>query len=100
MPKITYLPINKTIEVPAGQDVLHAALDHGIMLDHACGGFCACTTCHIYVEAGMEHTSVPEDAEADRVDYAEAPTLKSRLACQTKVYGDVVVRMPPQKGLS
>jgi len=99
MPTITYLPINKTVEVRAGQDVLHAALEHGIMLDHACGGFCACTTCHIYVEAGMEHTSEQEDAEADRVDCAEVPTLKSRLACQTKVYGDIVVRMPPQKGL-
>lgn len=99
MPKITYLPSNKTLEVPAGQDVLHAALEHGLVLDHACGGFGACTTCHVYVEEGMEHTSPILDAEADRVDCATAPTLNSRLACQTRVYGDIVVRMPPQKGL-
>lgn len=99
MPKITYLPNNITIEVPPGQNVLQAALDHGIHLDHACGGFCACSSCHIHVEAGMEHTSEQEDPEADQVEMAEAISLKSRLACQTKVYGDIIVRLPPQKGL-
>lgn len=99
MPKITYLPDNITVEVAPGQTVLEAALAHGIWLDHACGGFCACSSCHVHVEAGMAHTSEQEDPEADQVELAQGASLKSRLACQTKVFGDVVVRLPPQKGL-
>ncbi|MBO9540859.1 2Fe-2S iron-sulfur cluster binding domain-containing protein [bacterium] len=99
MPKITYLPENITVEVEPGQNVLEAALANGIHLDHACGGFCACSSCHIHVEAGMEHTSEQEDPEADQVEMAQGISLKSRLACQTKVYGDIIVRLPPQKGL-
>ncbi|MNX67910.1 2Fe-2S ferredoxin [compost metagenome] len=99
MPKITYLPENITVEVAPGQNVLEAALANGIHLDHACGGFCACSSCHIHVEKGMEHTSEQEDPEADQVEMAQGISLKSRLACQTKVYGDIIVRLPPQKGL-
>ncbi len=53
------------------ENVLQAALDHGIWLDHACGGFCACSSCHIHVEAGMDHTADQEDPEADQVELAQ-----------------------------
>lgn len=101
MPKITYLPDNLVVEAEEGQDLLHAALDAGLHIDHACGGFCACSTCHVIVEQGFDSLSEQEDAEADRLEMAEGLTLKSRLACQARLSDqDVVVRIPPQKGLA
>ena len=31
---------------------LDVAENYDIFLDHACGGVCACTTCHIWVKEG------------------------------------------------
>lgn len=94
MPKLTFLPEGKTVEVPKGTTILEAALRHGIALEHACGGFCACTTCHVVVSEGFDRLSPMADAEMDRLDFAEHVTLESRLACQARVKGDVVVRIP------
>ena len=54
--KITFQPMGKTIEVDLDRmpykehgkpgSFLDIALNHGIHLEHACGGNCACTTCH------------------------------------------------------
>lgn len=97
MPTLKFLPEGRTIEVPMGQDLLTAALEHGIELAHACGGHGACSSCHVYVEAGMENTSPSSDLEQDQLDLAAAPRLNSRLACQTRVYGDVVISLPHRR---
>ena len=59
--------------------LLDVALNVGLPLGHACGGHCACTTCHVIVTAGAEHLSALQDAEADRLDTAWAVTPRSRL---------------------
>jgi ferredoxin len=71
-----------------GESILELALENGINIEHACGGVVACSTCHIYVNKGMEHLPEADDAELDRVE--EAPDLKinSRLSCQCIVEGD------------
>jgi len=95
MPKVTFLPINITFEAKTGESVLEVAELNNIPLEHACGGNCACATCHVIVEQGMENLSEMEDAEEDRLDEAEGLTLKSRLGCQAKLKGgDVVVTIP------
>jgi 2Fe-2S ferredoxin len=92
MPKVT---INGTeIKVPPGTNILDAALDNDIPLDHNCGGNCACSTCHIIVEEGMENLSEMSEDEEDMLDTAVGLTLESRLACQCEVKGDVKVRIP------
>lgn len=73
---------------------LDVALNHGIHLEHACGGSCACTTCHLIVRKGMENLSEMEDNEADRLDTAWELTTTSRLGCQAVIKGDVVVEFP------
>ena len=45
---------------------LDVAENYGIFLDHACGGVCACTTCHIQVQEGAKGISEAEDKELDR----------------------------------
>src|SRR3989441_7569054 len=75
--------------------ILDVLLGHGIHLEHACGGNCACTTCHVVVKDGNDaHLSDADDDEMDRVDMAADLTPHSRLGCQALVKGDVVVEIP------
>jgi len=87
---LTFTDLERTVEACVGESVLQAALRHGIDVEHACGGFCACSTCHVIIEEGMENTSEAGDDEEDRLDTAEGLTLKSRLACQTELLGGPV----------
>ncbi len=105
MPRVTFLPLNRTVEftaVPYSEhgrpgSLLDVALSFGVPLQHACGGNCACTTCHVIVREGERNLSPIEELEADRLDLAEGVTLHSRLACQAVVLGDVVVEIAPTR---
>jgi 2Fe-2S ferredoxin len=102
--RVTFLPLNKTVEVDDSRypladhgkpgSLLDIALAHGIELEHNCGGSCACTTCHIIVKEGEENLSEMAEDEEDRLDTAEGLTIHSRLGCQAVVRGDVVVEIP------
>ena len=101
---MTFLPLNKTIEFESGKlpytdhgkrgSLLDIALNFKIHLEHACGGSCACTTCHVIVTEGEKNLSEAEDDELDRLDMAPGLTLRSRLGCQAIVEGDVKVEIP------
>ena len=104
MPKVTFLPAGVTFEFQPEKlpyrghgkpgSILDVALNFGFPLEHACGGNCACTTCHVVVKRGEENLSAMEDEEADRLDIAADLSLHSRLGCQCVVKGDVVVEVP------
>jgi len=77
--------------------LLALAMREGFFIDHACGGVCACSTCHIYVEKGMDSLSAAEDPEEDQLDQAPALTMRSRLACQAAILRDdavIIARVP------
>ena len=74
--------------------ILDVLLGHKVHLEHACGGKCACTTCHVIVKEGEENLSEMDDAEMDRLDTAPGLTMHSRLGCQAKVKGDVTIVIP------
>jgi 2Fe-2S ferredoxin len=76
------------------ESILDICLNFGIHLEHACGGSCACTTCHVIVKKGDQNLSEPEDDELDRVELAPGLTTRSRLGCQCIVHGDVEVEIP------
>ena len=104
--RVTFLPEGKTFEFEHGklpykdhgkpQSLLDVALNSGVFLDHACGGNCACTTCHIHVKEGAELLSPMEDDEADKLDLAADLQLNSRLGCQSVIEkpGNVAVEIP------
>ncbi len=94
MAKVTFLPSNIQVDAKSGRSLLDLALDAGVSIQHACGGFCACTTCHCEVVSGGDSLARPEEDELDRLELLDK-TPQSRLACQTKVRGsaDVVVRV-------
>jgi 2Fe-2S ferredoxin len=95
MPKVTFLPAGRTVEVAPGTSILDAAEAADVDLPHNCGGVCACTTCHVWVEQGLASLSEMEDAEDDRIGEAAGLAPSSRLGCQAEVgREDVVVRIP------
>ncbi|MBI3805132.1 MAG: 2Fe-2S iron-sulfur cluster binding domain-containing protein [Nitrospirae bacterium] len=96
MPKVTFKIEGKevTFEAKENQSILDVALDHQIDLEHNCGGNCACTTCHVIVREGINHLTEMDEDEEDRLDTAEGLTLTSRLGCQARIKGDVVVEIP------
>ncbi len=107
MPKVTFLPAGITVEFdPAtlkdmGHGLPGSLLDialnfpeSGLHLEHACGGNCACTTCHVVIKQGERNLSPMEEDEEDRLDMAADLTIHSRLGCQAVVTGDVVIEIP------
>jgi len=104
VPRVRFLPRNVIVEFDPARlpyrrhgkpgSILDVALNFDVGLEHACGGNCACTTCHVIVREGAENLSPMEDDETDRIGQAEGVTLHSRLGCQAVVTGDVVVEIP------
>ncbi|MBI4718699.1 MAG: 2Fe-2S iron-sulfur cluster binding domain-containing protein [Planctomycetes bacterium] len=104
--QVTFLPMNVTIEVDPAKfpyehnglpgSLLDIALGNGIEIDHACGGVCACSTCHVLIRQGINSINEATEEEEDQLE--EAPGLRptSRLACQSVPDGTahVVVEIP------
>ena len=89
-----------TIEnVAPEQSILEVALINDIDLHHNCGGVCACSTCHLYVEKGEDMVEELSDKEEDFIDRAINPRLNSRLGCQCVLHkgdGEIIVTLPDQ----
>lgn len=87
------------VELPIteGESVLDVCLDNGIELQHNCGGVCGCSTCHIYVNKGMDNLQEISEKEEDFIDRAVNPRISSRLGCQCiMIDGDIEVTLPDQ----
>lgn len=85
--------------IVAGQSILEVALKNDIELHHNCGGVCACSTCHLYLEEGENFVEELNDREEDFIDRAVNPRLNSRLGCQCVLQpadGNIVVTLPDQ----
>ena len=91
MAKITYVEFSgkeHVVEVANGLTVMEVARDNGIPgIEADCGGACACSTCHVYVdEAWVDKLPKREAMEEDMLDFAYEPDpVRSRLTCQLKV---------------
>lgn len=106
MAKITYIEHSgkeHVVEVASGLTVMEGARDNNIPgIEADCGGACACSTCHVYVDAAwVEKLPVKDDMETDMLDFAYEPNeTSSRLTCQVKVTDDLdglIVRMPEKQ---
>ncbi len=81
------------VEVPVGTSLLQAAVAAHAPEGSACGGVCACSTCHVYVKQGLELLSEAEDEEQDILDKAFDVRAQSRLGCQSKIVKDGVIEV-------
>ncbi|MFM8485227.1 MAG: 2Fe-2S iron-sulfur cluster-binding protein [Bacteroidota bacterium] len=80
--------------------VLEITEEYDVHLNHNCGGVCACSTCHIYVEKGEDFLEEISDKEEDFIDRAINPRLESRLACQCIILDEnasITVTIPDQR---
>lgn len=92
MAKVTFvLKGEETVyNVPIGEvNILQAALNKGLDLDHACGGVGMCSTCRVVVKDGMDNLSERNQNEELFEMHGE-----NRLGCQCVVNGDVTVELP------
>lgn len=90
MPKITFIGPDgtKTVEARPGETLLEIAEEHDVKMGSACGGVCACSSCHCYVRGGLDTLPEMSDAESDRLDMGFDVRPYSRLGCQVKVADD------------
>lgn len=87
-PRIRFEPDGVEVDVPVGTNIRDAAEMCGAQLGSACGGVCACSTCHVYVKEGLQDISDMELGEEDRLDGAFDVRPNSRLGCQAKLLKD------------
>jgi ferredoxin, 2Fe-2S len=87
MAKVRFLAHGRPweIEVPVGTSILEASKKVGAPEGDACGGVCACSTCHVYVTRGRDLLSGAEEDEEDILDKAFDVRPGSRLGCQAKI---------------
>ena len=106
MPKITYITfdgIKHTVDVPVGLTVMERARDNNIPgIEADCGGACACSTCHVYVDKDwINKLPAIDDIERDMLDFAYEPDENySRLTCQLEVTDSLdglIVKMPEKQ---
>ena len=91
---MTFLPIERTVEIGRSPSVLDVALAHKIPLNHSCGGMGSCTTCRIHVKSdltALEPRNEVEQEMADMKGFKE----EERLACQLAPADGLVVEIPP-----
>jgi 2Fe-2S ferredoxin len=87
MAKVHFHALGKswTAEAAVGTSILGASKSCHAPEGDACGGVCACSTCHVYVTRGKELLSEAEEDEEDILDKAFDVQLTSRLGCQAKI---------------
>jgi ferredoxin, 2Fe-2S len=87
MPRVRFEPDGIEVDVPIGTSFLEAARESPAQpqVGSACGGVCACSTCHVYVKEGLGQLSEVSDREEDIMDKAFDVRPSSRLGCQAKM---------------
>ncbi len=90
MPRVRFHSADGTVEaeVPIGKSLLEASQIAGAPEGSACGGVCACSTCHVHVKQGADLLSAAEDEEEDILDKAFDVVSSSRLGCQSRIERD------------
>ncbi|CAN0222621.1 unnamed protein product [Ectocarpus sp. 6 AP-2014] len=88
----------KKTAAKCGMNLMRVAHKHGIDLEGACEGVCACSTCHV-IMSNEVFDQLPEasEDEEDMLDLAFGLSETSRLGCQVIVTPEmdgIVVKLP------
>uniref|UniRef100_A0A0G4F1Z0 2Fe-2S ferredoxin-type domain-containing protein n=1 Tax=Chromera velia CCMP2878 TaxID=1169474 RepID=A0A0G4F1Z0_9ALVE len=83
-----------------GQSMLDVAFENDVPIEGACGGQCACSTCHIILKKeDFEEMGEPDEEELDMLDLAVGVTDTSRLGCQIRLKAEnsgLTVELPSE----
>jgi len=95
LPHATLCPEGLVVEAEPGISILELAHEHHIEIESACGGVCACTTCHCVIREGFNSLEEADELEEDMLDKAWGLEAQSRLSCQAIVgTEDLTVEIP------
>ncbi|MEM0988627.1 MAG: 2Fe-2S iron-sulfur cluster-binding protein [Pseudomonadota bacterium] len=106
MPKIIFVEHTgkqHEVDIDEGMTLMEGAVKHNVPgIDADCGGACACSTCHVYVDPDwVERLPEKDDMEIDMLDFAYEPDeATSRLTCQITVTAEhdgLVLKMPEKQ---
>lgn len=86
---VTFFPKNVSVSVERNATVMEAALKAGIHIESACGGQGVCGKCKVIVEGPVDS---PPTKLIDKLRWKDG----YRLACQSKILGDLVVFVPQE----
>ena len=79
-----------TLEGDSGDTLMEVIRDNSLDIEAACGGCCACATCHVYIEdEWLEKLSAKDDDEESMLDQAFDVKNTSRLSCQISLTDDL-----------
>ena len=72
-----------------GSTIMEIIRDAGLDIEAACGGCCACATCHVYISPEwIKKLKLIDDDEESMLDQAFHVTNNSRLGCQLEYSED------------
>ena len=75
--------IKQILDADTNSTLMEIIRDEGIDIEAACGGCCACATCHVYIDDKWLHKLEPiDDDEESMLDQAFDVKKNSRLSCQ------------------
>ncbi|RMT80556.1 ISC system 2Fe-2S type ferredoxin [Pseudomonas viridiflava] len=95
LPHAEHCPDGLVVEAQTGTSILELAHEHHIEIESACGGVCACTTCHCIIREGFNSLNEADELEEDMLDKAWGLEAHSRLSCQAIVgTEDLTVEIP------
>jgi len=91
--KVVFLPHKIEIAVPAGETIIHAAMEAGVHINASCGGEGVCGKCRVLIEEGTVDGGITEKLSQEDRDNGY------RLGCQAAVKSDLVVRIPVESAM-
>ena len=78
--------IKQILDADTNSTLMEIIRDEGIDIEAACGGCCACATCHVYIDDKWLHKLDPiDDDEESMLDQAFDVKKNSRLSCQIQL---------------
>jgi ferredoxin len=93
MPRVTFLPLNLSVELNAGESVFAAARRNNIGISTACAGKGTCGLCRVKIAGGEQFLGPVSPIEKRHLGNTYFLT-KLRLSCQLQPTGDIAVELP------
>ena len=82
--------IKQILDADTNSTLMEIIRDEGIDIEAACGGCCACTTCHVYIDDEWLHKLDPiDDDEESMLDQAFDVKEQSKLSCQIQLNAEL-----------
>ncbi len=93
--KVKFLPSGEEYEIDSNESILHLAQKEGLHIQSVCKGIPSCAECRIQIVEGEHHVLPPNKKEIALIGTAHYVD-RSRLSCQLRCFGDVVVDLSEQ----